>query len=111
MHLSPRLSRFLLVAVPLACCLCTAPAVQAQVIFDNFGPGNTFQAGMGWTKAAPPSTRGAFSQGEGFPPAINGNLSTIEIAIGHVNGTNDLHLFLSDGTTGTPGTTLESWVV
>src|SRR5256885_16148 len=49
MSLSFRRARLALAAVALACCLCAASLAQAQVVFDNFGPGDTFDTTIGYT--------------------------------------------------------------
>ena len=101
---------FLLGPAALLCSICLFPvAANAQTVFDNFGPGNTFQTSIGWTESGPTSSVGTASQGEGFTPSSTGLLSSIDIALGHVSGTNDAHLFLADGVPGTLGTnTLEA---
>ena len=87
--------------------ICLLPSIaQGQVVFDNFGPGNTFNTRIGWTETGPSSGIGfASSQGEAFTPSATGQLSSIDIALTHVDGTNDAHLFLSNGIPGVAGTT------
>ena len=83
-------------------------AARADVVFNNFGPGDSFNISSGYSET------GLFpgqSLGEGFTPAFSGNLSVITIAMSHSSGPNDVHLFLASGVGGVPGSILESWVV
>src|SRR4051812_25907343 len=105
--LSTHLSRRILILCFVAA-LSGAPVVSAQVVFDNFGPGNTFANG-GATETGPSAAVSpGISTGFGFVPSLGGNLDAIVVAIGNVSGANDLHLFLSDGSGGTPGPVLET---
>src|SRR5438105_1637430 len=104
------LTRSGVLTIGLACGLFAATA-WTQVVFDNFGPGGTFNTGFGWTESGPTSGIGSDSQGERFIPALSGNLSSITIAMSHNEGLNDLHLFLSNGSGGIPGIVLESWTI
>jgi len=46
-----------------------AGVAQADVIFDNFGPGNSYQAGSGWTVSGAASPTGAaYVEGMSFYP-------------------------------------------
>lgn len=80
----------------------------ADVVFNNFGSGDTFNFSSGYSETGLAPGQ---SLGEGFTPAFSGNLSVITIAMSHSSGSNDVHLFLASGTGGIPGTILESWIV
>lgn len=68
----------------------------ADVAFDTFSPGDTFNTGNGWTISGATGQIGQrIDQGDQFVSATTGNVSLITIAMGYVNGTNSatLHLF------------------
>jgi hypothetical protein len=97
-----------------------APLAQAQVlvnVFDNFGPGDTYDTIPAYTEGKTFLVGPTFSSGEGFVPTVSGSLDSVTVAIGQNDlgpgnpRPNDLHLFLSDGSSGTPGPVLESFVV
>jgi hypothetical protein len=81
---------------------------RAQVLFDNFGPGNAYKSGTGWTLgvASPP-----FIQGEAFTPGLSAPLASIEAAINLVSGPNELTLKLMTDDGGKPGSVIEEWAV
>jgi len=92
--------------------LALTPVANAQiVVHDNFGPGDTYDNGTAWTESGLTAIVGTQSAGSGFTTAVSGNLFDISVAIGNVTGTNVAHVFLSDGTSGVPGTVLESWTI
>lgn len=95
-------------AVVLALCAGSRPAT-AQVVYDNFGPEDAYQTGIGWTIAGPLSVN--YQQGSQFTPTGSGQLSTIEIAMNLFEGPNHFDMFLHADTGGSPGALLESWSV
>ncbi len=104
--------RSLLSLAALCALLPIGSAVSAQVIVhDNFGASDTFDMTSGMTQSGPKSALGTISQGMGFTPSVSGALSDLTVAIGHFDGTNDAHLFLSDGATDIPGATLEAFTL
>lgn len=85
-----------------------------QTVFSNFGSANSYLASSFLNEAGPTSylasISGAYySQGEGFTPSVSGYLSSFNIPLEYADGTNDAHLFLADGSSGVPGTILESF--
>ncbi|HVV00988.1 MAG TPA: hypothetical protein VHH88_06470 [Verrucomicrobiae bacterium] len=94
--------------MPILFCLCATLGAPAEVAFSNFGPGDSFNTSTGYTETGLAPGQ---SVGEGFTPLVGGTLDVIIIAISHISGANDVHLYLSDGSQGTPGPVLESWVV
>lgn len=87
---------------------------SAQFVIGNFGPGDSFDTRAGYTETGPdavPFGIGAHSVGVGFIPDATAPLESLTVAISHLSGTDGAHLFLSDGSTGLPGTTLESFTL
>ena len=87
-----------------AVALTLSAAASAEVLFDNFGPGDSYNTSSGMTLGA----SGNWQQGNGFL-IVGGSyyLDSIEAAIGFVNGQNDVTLMLYDDAGGLPGTPLE----
>ncbi|MCS6776388.1 MAG: choice-of-anchor R domain-containing protein [Chloroherpetonaceae bacterium] len=83
-------------------------SASAQVLFDNFGPGNTFQINAGLTQGffRPPVV-----QGMGFTPTVSAHLSCIDLAISLSRGPNVFVLRLLSDNAGMPGALLEEWTV
>lgn len=81
---------------------------SAQLLFNNFGPRNSYQNFIGWTEgfASPPSI-----QGMGFTPGVSAHLASIEVAINLVSGPNELILKLMSDDGGKPGSVIEEWTV
>ena len=94
-------------AVVFVAVLITA-AVQADVIYNNFGPGDTYYLGNGWLVAGP-DTGTSQSVAMPFTPSGSYTLDTATVAVGHINGTNSFDLALYDDASGLPGAALETW--
>jgi hypothetical protein len=62
-----------------------ASASNAAVIYSNFGPGQSYAGGSGWTLDGPDTDEPVF-QGMSFTAAASGNVSQIDIAIHTLNG-------------------------
>ncbi len=79
---------------------------QAAVIFNNFGPGDTYTTGTGWTLGSDLD----WDQGDAFTP-VGGSytLDTIELAVGLVSGTNELDVWLMNDSGGVPGAIIEAF--
>lgn len=79
-------------------------------IFSDFGPGNSYTSGIGWTVSGPASTAGFF-QSVAMPFTSSGDyqLSQIDIALGFAGGTNSATLTLNSDNSGTPGAVLMTW--
>ena len=70
---------------------------QAQVIYNTFGAGNSFNTGTGYTISGAGSTLGQnYDQGEGFFSAATGAGQSLEIAMGHVTGSTSVTMRLYD---------------
>ncbi len=106
--MTTRLTRIHTFAVATAL-LWGATAVNADVISSNFGPGDDYGWGSGW------------SVGLGFPLYEVGEpfrvsdqsytLDTIELAIARVDGDNHFFLYLMTDDKGKPGTVIEAFQV
>ena len=104
------LARRTLILAGTALGLCVTPGAWAAIVFNNFGPGDTFGANS-YSEAGPTASVQQQSFGEGFIPTGSGYLSSITIPLVHISGDNAIHLFLSNGSSSKPGTVLESWVI
>src|SRR5262249_55752285 len=93
------------------CLLALIGPAHAQVLFDNFGPGDTYQTNIGWTISSAGSIVGASAQGEQFIPSLTASLDSIDIAMGLVVGQNHFDLDLLDDAAGFPGGLIESFSV
>ncbi len=83
---------------------------NADVAFNNFDSGDTFNTGTGWTISGLSSAVGTqFVQGEQFKSATTGNLSSITIAMGYVTGTNAGSVTLYSDAGGTLGSALGTY--
>lgn len=85
---------------------------SADVAFDNFASGDTFNTGTGWTISGASGAVGQnYDQGELFTSATTGNLTGITVALGYVTGTNDgtMHLYADAG--GVKGALLGSYAL
>ncbi|MGD0014742.1 MAG: choice-of-anchor R domain-containing protein [Bryobacteraceae bacterium] len=91
--------------------LCLVANASPVVLFNNFGPGDTFDTGTGWTLGG-----GGVSGNEGdtqgfvFTPGATAQLSMIELAVGRFSGANELTVWLMSDAAGQPGASLESFV-
>jgi hypothetical protein len=82
---------------------------QADILFSNFGPGDTFLTGAG----VPVGVFGMTNLNEpamGFTPSATAQLGSIDFVTSLISGTNEVHLSLVNDDQGVPlGSTLESW--
>lgn len=87
-----------------------AVGANAQiVVFSNFGPGDTYQVGTGWTLSGAGSVLGQrWDQGDQFIPSASGQITKVRAAIGHVTGANDVTLTLRADAGDTPGAFIAS---
>jgi len=100
---------FLLVAV----CFC-ASAQANVIVFDNFGPSDSYDVSRGYTLAVGLNSTGLplntdLDQGTLFVPSQSGFLSDIWLAVALLSGANELDVWLMDSVTGQPGSILESF--
>jgi hypothetical protein len=81
---------------------------NAGPIFSTLGPGDTYDTSTGWTIGYPVND---YAQGDqfSFTGATSYFLDTIELAAGHVSGTNELDVWLMSDAAGEPGTLIEAF--
>jgi hypothetical protein len=84
---------------------------RADIIFNNFGPGDTYNIGFGYTIAGSTVIPPGFVQGDGFAitPAATFELDQIRLAAGHITGPNQINVTLRADAGGLPGAVLESF--
>jgi hypothetical protein len=90
-----------------------APALgfSAVRLFSNFGPGNAYNCCVGGTIGGPGSPVGFITQANQFTPSRNGLVVQIDVALGHVTGSNSATIELAADNGGVPGAVLRSWSV
>jgi hypothetical protein len=81
----------------------SASAAQSAVVFDNFGPGDSYDSSIGWTIST------EIIQGMGFSPVSAGFLASIDIAAGTTGSPPTPYtLTLRADDAGVPGLVLET---
>ena len=78
-------------------------------IFSDFGPGNSYTSGIGWTVAG--QAAGGSFQSVAMPFTSSGDyqLSQIDIALSFADGTNSAVVTLNSDSSGMPGGVLMTW--
>ena len=84
---------------------------NATTIFSDFGPGNTYNAGIGWAVTGPGSFTAPFSQAGEFTSTGNYSVGQIDLGLGNISGTNSAVVSLWTEVSGLPGAQLGSWSV
>jgi len=76
------------------------------VLFNTFGPADTYNTAVGWTIGVPD-----YDQGDQFVigAATPHHLDKIELAVGLVSGTNQLDVWLMSDAAGQPGAIIEAF--
>jgi hypothetical protein len=91
-----------LLSVLVLLCGVATPA-SATVVFDNFGPSDSYNNGIGWTIA------GTTSVGMQFSPSSSGFFSLLTVALGTTSTPpTSFEMVLQSDNAGFPGTTLET---
>lgn len=86
-------------------------ALASAQIYDNFGAGNSYQGGIGWTISGPASGVGDNQQGEQFTAGMTALGASLDIAMGNVTGTPSVTMSLYADSGGTIGSQIGSSVV
>jgi hypothetical protein len=89
------------------------------VVFNDLGTGNAvFQTGGGWETKGPTSSCvpqhfdcGEFDSAFSFTSVTASRFTELQIGLGYVSGTNSVIVNLNSDSSGSPGTTLESWTI
>jgi hypothetical protein len=81
---------------------------HAAVIFSTLGPGDTYNTSVGYTIGISPYE---YEQGNSFSFSVAAPyyLDTIELAVGHVSGTNEIDVWLMSDAAGEPGAIIEAF--
>ncbi len=78
---------------------------HAAVIFDNFGPGDSFNNGVAY-RVSGPSSSSEVDFALGFVPTANFLLDSVEVPLLHSSGSTDVHVRIAaDDGSGLPQTT------
>jgi hypothetical protein len=80
------------------------------VVFDSFGPGNTYLSSVVWGVSGASTSGGYRGQAEWFLPGISGNLSSVVLATFRSSGSGRSNFYLAQDNGGIPGTILESYL-
>jgi hypothetical protein len=90
-------------------CACAAAPTRAEVLFDNFAPGDRYQ-GPGWVIGHSFLGGGTFVVGDAFRVA-GGDfiLSSVTLALSHFSGPNAVDVQFRADAAGLPGAVLEAW--
>ncbi|GIK33152.1 MAG: PEP-CTERM sorting domain-containing protein [Fimbriimonadaceae bacterium] len=86
---------------------CVVASSQAIVAFSNFGAGDSYNVSSGWSLLS-----GGFGSqfvSHQFVSGASGSLESIEVAFGHVDGTNDYSVSLRDDSSDAPGSYITTW--
>jgi hypothetical protein len=90
--------------------LVASSASNADTIYSNFGPGNTFETDFGWVVSGASTVVGFNNKAMGFTSLIDADVAQIDIALTHFSGPNStttIRLFTRTGNA--PGTPLGTW--
>lgn len=90
--------------------IATAGFASADVAFNNFGAGDTFFVGSGWTISGSGSVVGTeFVQGDQFVSATTGTVTLVTAALGFVAGTNSVTMSMYEDSSDSVGTFMGSF--
>src|SRR5438552_3307127 len=79
------------------------------VVFNSFGPGNTFNTTIGWGVSGGSSSGSYRGQAEWFVPGTSGNLSSIQLAMFRGSGSGRSNFYIAQDNSGIPGDILETY--
>ncbi len=81
------------------------------VVYDSFGPGNSYNSGVVWAVSGDSTSGGYRGQAEFFVPGISGNLAGVQLATYHVSGSTLSNFYIAqDDGNGIPGVVLEAYL-
>ncbi len=86
-----------------------SPAASTVVVFDSFGPGNSYLSSVVWGITGSSTSGGYRGQAEWFVPGVSGNLSTFTLATYRSSGSGRSNFFIAEDNGYGPGTILESY--
>jgi len=86
------------------------PAGAQVVVYDSFGPGNTYNTGVVWVVSGASDSGGYRGQAEFFVPAVSGYLSNVQLATYRLGGSALSNFYIAqDNGSGIPGVVLETY--
>lgn len=98
------------VALSIAVLFTTSTARANVLVFNSFGPGNTYDTGHRWLVEPVGAAHGYQGRGEAFTPGISGYLSMIQLATLQQSGSTLGNFTIAqDNGSSLPGTVLESF--
>ncbi len=88
----------------------TSASVAPVVVFDSFGPGNSYDATVVWGVTGASTSYGYRGQAEWFIPGMSGTLSSITLATYVKSGSGRSNFSIADDNGYGPGTILENFL-
>ncbi len=99
-------------SITVSALLVLAAAANAEIAFNNFGPGDTYNVAQGWRLEGDGSVFEDFVQGDQFTSAATGAVTRISLAAGLTVGPNVLTITLyADNGMDFVGTQLGQWTL
>ncbi len=95
---------FALLAIP------TASASSTILVFNSFGPGNSYNPGIVWGVTGASTSGGYRGQAEFFVPSASGNLFSLTLPTYRQSGSGRSNFFVAQDDGSGPGTILESFL-
>ena len=96
-----------IVFVCLAICFSLTSQAHAIIIYDTLGPLNSI-SGTGWVVGRGGSSS-IYDSADAFIPTDNYSLDSVDLAVGLINGINEVDISLMSDNAGQPGSIIESW--
>jgi hypothetical protein len=96
----------------LALAILGAVPAQGGILFNNFGPGDSYNDGSGWIVSGPESVVGQYASAQAFFPVITGTVTEVRFAAdldALDGGLNRIVFNLLSDDNGAPGAVLESY--
>jgi len=89
----------------------SSAAASGIVLFDDFGPGYSYNCCIGWTVAGSGAIGTSFYNANAFTPSVTTNLDQIIMAMSWVPGfgSDDMIVTLNQDNSGMPGAIMELW--
>jgi hypothetical protein len=85
-------------------------AVAPVIVFDSFGPGNSFLNSVVWGVSGASTSYGYRGQAEWFVPTISGYLSSFTLATYRQSGSGLSDFYIAEDSGSGPGTIMESFL-
>jgi hypothetical protein len=83
---------------------------RADILFSDYGSGDTYNTGNGWTVGMGVTLN--LQPAAAFTPSVTDTLSEIDVSVGYLSGTNGVTVNLLNSVGGIPtGKPIESWTL